>query len=60
MKQQLSPEQRGQLREVFFEALDLQYDATNLLIVGDLSGYDKKRDELVMVRLKFDRLVSSL
>ena len=60
MEQKLSPEQRGQLRELFVEALDLQYDATNLLIVGDSSGYDKKRDELVVVRMKFDSLVKSL
>ena len=60
MEQKLSPDQRGQLRELFVEALDLQYDATNLLIVGDSSGYDKKRDELVVVRMKFDSLVKSL
>ena len=60
MEQKLSPEQRGQLRELFIEALDLQYEATNLLIVGDSRGYDEKRDELVVVRMKFDRLVSSL
>ncbi len=60
MEQKLSPDQRGQLRELFVEALDLQYEATNLLIVGDSSGYDKKRDELVVVRMKFDSLVKSL
>lgn len=60
MEQKLSPEQRDQLRDMFTEALKLHSESYHHLMEHNLTGYDAARDELYVVRMKFDRLVSSL
>jgi hypothetical protein len=60
MEQQLSPEQRDQLRDMFTEALKLHSESYHHLMEHNLTGYDAARDDLFVVRMKFDRLVGSL
>ncbi len=60
MEQKLSPEQRDQLRDMFTEALKLHSESYHHLMEHNITGYDAARDELYVVRMKFDRLVSSL
>lgn len=60
MKQQLSPEQREELRELFLQALNLHTESYHHLMEHNITGYDAARDDLFVVRMKFDRLVSSL
>lgn len=60
MEQKLSPDQREQLQELFNEALKLHTESYHHLMEHNLTGYDASRDELFVVRMKFDRLVSSL
>jgi len=60
MEHQLSPEQREELRELFLQALNLHTESYHHLMEHNITGYDAARDDLFVVRMKFDRLVSSL
>lgn len=64
MEQKQTPdqreEQREQLRELFLQALDLHTESHLHLMEHNLIGYDAARADLYVVRMKFDRLVSSL
>jgi len=60
MEQKLSPDQREELRDLFKQALDLHTESYHHLMEHNITGYDAARDDLFVVRMKFDRLVSSL
>ncbi len=60
MEQKLSPEQREELRDLFLQALNLHTESYHHLMEHNLTGYDAARDDLFVVRMKFDRLVDSL
>ncbi len=60
MEQKISPEQREELRELFLQALNLHTESYHHLMEHNITGYDAARDDLFVVRMKFDRLVSSL
>ena len=60
MEHQLSPEQREELRELFLQALNLHTESYHHLMEHNITGYDAARDDLFVVRMKFDRLVGSL
>ena len=60
MEQKLSSDQREELRDLFKQALDLHTESYHHLMEHNITGYDAARDDLFVVRMKFDRLVSSL
>lgn len=60
MEQKLTSDQREELRDLFKQALDLHTESYHHLMEHNITGYDAARDDLFVVRMKFDRLVSSL
>lgn len=60
MEQKLTSDQREELRDLFKQALVLHTESYHHLMEHNITGYDAARDDLFVVRMKFDRLVSSL